>query len=85
MRDQNAVLTILKKKFRSPNFNNTHITTLQMASAKTPKIQEPTEATSKPAPTPQNVAVEEPREDEDDWDEMNRWWRHLPESYNYVS
>ena len=80
-RDQNALLTILNKKFRSRNFNNTHITTLPMASAKTPKIEKPTKVTSKPASTPQNIAVKEPGEDKDDWTEMNCWWRHLPKEY----
>lgn len=80
IRNQNAMLkAILNKKLRSRNFNNTQTTTLQMSSAKTPKIEKPTEATSKPVSTPQNIAVEEPEENEDDWAEMNCWWRHLPE------
>lgn len=79
-RDQDQLLTILEKKFRSRNFNNTHTTTLPTASAKTSKIEKPTEATSKPVSTPQNIAVEEPKEDWDDWTEMNSWWRHLPKS-----
>jgi len=79
LQNQNALLrTIQNKQFRSRSFNNTHITTLQTASAKT-QIEKPKEAKSKPVSTPQNITVEEPREDKDDWVEMNRWWRHLPE------
>jgi len=79
-RDQNQLLTTLEKKIRSRNFNNANITTLPMVSAKTSKTEKPTEATSKPASTPQNIAVEEPKEDEDDWAEMNSWWRHISKS-----
>ena len=78
MQDQNALLTILKKEFRSPSLNNAYVTTLQTVSTETSKIQKPTEATSKSAFTPQNITVEESRENEDDWAEMNYWWQNLP-------
>lgn len=74
-RNQNALLrTILNKKFGSRNFNDTQITTLQMSSAKTSKIENHTEATSKLVSAPQNIVVEEPGEDKDDCTEVNCWW-----------
>jgi len=81
MRNQDARLSILSKKFRRRSSNNTHITTLQMSPTKIPKIVKPTEVASRVVSAPQNIAVEELGEDEDDWAEINCWWRHLPKSY----